>query len=226
MRHLGENIWSLRFPFRILGMDFGRVVTVFRLSSGKLVIHSTAPFSERDVAAIKELGKPGWLLDGTLLHDTFAKEGRDAFAGIPYLAPTGFEKASGVTTAPLTPTPAEWGSELEVIAIGGMPKTCPHIFFHRASRTLHVCDMFFNFPHARPILMRFMLRYLVGLPKLAGVGRFYRRLIKDHDAYIESTRPILDWDFQRMIVAHGEIVENNAKQILFEELTKHGLLPN
>ncbi len=58
-------------------------VTLIRLRSGKLVIHSTAPFTPEDVAAIRALGEPGWLLDGILRHDTFANEGREAFPGIP-----------------------------------------------------------------------------------------------------------------------------------------------
>jgi hypothetical protein len=205
-------------------MDFGRVVTVFRLSSGKLVIHSTAPFSERDVTTIKELANLAGCSMARCCTMPSAKKAVKLSQVFRIWRRRDSRKHRGVTTASLMPPPAEWAGELEVIAIGGMPKTHPHIFFHRPSRTLHVCDMFFNFPHAHPSLMRFMLRYLVGLPKLAGVDRFFRRLIKDDDAFSKSIQPILNWDFQRMIVAHGEIVENNAKQILFDELTNNSLL--
>src|SRR4051812_13144867 len=87
---LAKNLWLLAYPLKMLGADLRRNVTLIRLHSGKLVIHSTAPFTPEDVAAIRALGEPGWLLDGILRHDTFAKEGRAAFPDIPYLAPEGF----------------------------------------------------------------------------------------------------------------------------------------
>ena len=49
-----------------------------------------------------------WLLDGILRHDTFAKEGRVVFPGIPYLAPEGFSEVAGFATTPIVPAPAEW----------------------------------------------------------------------------------------------------------------------
>ena len=81
---LAENLWLLAYPLKMLGADLRRNVTLIRLRSGKVVIHSSAPFSAEDVAAIRALGEPGWLLDGILRHDTFAQEGRAAFPGIPY----------------------------------------------------------------------------------------------------------------------------------------------
>ena len=39
-----------------------------------------------------------WLLDGILRNDPFAKEGRAAFPGIPYLAPEGFSEVARFAT--------------------------------------------------------------------------------------------------------------------------------
>ncbi len=75
MIRVAENIWLLKYPLPVLGNHLGRTVTVVRLASGRLVIHSTAPFSAGDIQRIRELGEPGWLLDATLFHDSFAKEG-------------------------------------------------------------------------------------------------------------------------------------------------------
>ena len=89
---LAENLWMLAYPLKMLGADLRRNVTLIRLRSGKVVIHSTAAFTPEDVAAIRALGEPGWLLDGILRHDTFAKEGREAFPGIPYLDRSGHDR--------------------------------------------------------------------------------------------------------------------------------------
>ena len=83
MKPLAENLWLLQYPLPVLGEYLGRNVTVIRLHSGELAIHSTAPFTPGDVAAISALGRPAYLVEGITLHDTFAKEGHDAFPNVP-----------------------------------------------------------------------------------------------------------------------------------------------
>ena len=100
---LAPNLWLLAYPLPKLGADLRRNVSVIRLGSGELVIHSTGPFSPKDVAAISALGTPGWLVDAMVAHDTFAKEGRAAFPTIPYLAPPGFSEVADVETVPVLP---------------------------------------------------------------------------------------------------------------------------
>src|SRR5688572_18107801 len=107
-RQLAEDVAIISFPFRFFGIDFGRNVTLLRLSDGRVVIHSTAPFSEKDVQAIRAFGVPAWLVDANLLHETFAKEGSAALPGVPYLAPNGFAEISGVATLSLDPPPLDW----------------------------------------------------------------------------------------------------------------------
>ena len=110
------------------------------LRDGRLVIHSTAPFQPEDVSAIGRFGQPGWLVEATLMHDTFARAGREAFPKLPYLAPAGFAQATGLTTRPLLPPPDEWKNEIDLLEIEGLRWPNEHVFFHRASRTAIVGD--------------------------------------------------------------------------------------
>ena len=154
MTNLTENLWLLRYPLKLLGADLHRNVTVMRLRSGGLVIHSTGPFELEDVAHINSLGRPGWMLDTMLRHDTFAKRGKEAFPDAVYLAPEGF---SEIPAGPLLPTPPEWGDEIEVKRIDGVPSMEEHAVFHRPSRTLIVADLLFNFGPDAPAWTRFLM---------------------------------------------------------------------
>lgn len=225
MRQIAENVWLLRYPLPIFGNDFGRTVTVVRLKSGKLVIHSSAPFAAQEIAAIHELGEPAWLLDATLFHDSFASQGCRAFERVPYLAPAGFREVSGVQTRPLSPSPNEWNGELDVFPLAGMPKVREHVFYHRASRTLIVCDLFFSFGKSGSAWMPFILRYVLRLKNGVGMSGFFRFMIKDRAAFIHSLRPLLSLDFERIIVGHGDIIKRDAQRIFREELTARKLLP-
>jgi hypothetical protein len=210
-RQLADDVVVMSFPLRFFGIDFMRNVTLLRLRDGRVVIHSTAPFTEKDVAAIRAFGEPAWLVDATLLHETFAKGGSAAFPGVPYLAPSGFAEISGVATQSLDPPLPEWASEIQVLRIDGTRKN-EHVFFHVRSRTLVVADLFFSFPAETRGWARFFARRIMGLPpSLFGVSRFFRMLINDKDAFERSMRRILEWDFERVVVAHHQPLTTAAR---------------
>jgi hypothetical protein len=214
MKELAENLWVLPYPLQLLGADFRRMVTIVRLRSGELVIHSTGPFSSADVVAILRLGNPGWLLDVMLGHDTFARQGRQAFPEIPYLAPDGFTERVGFGTGPLLPAPTAWGDELKVLQLGGMPSMREHVVFHPQSRTLIVADLLFNFGPAIPAWTRFLLLCAVGSRHDPGMSRPFRMAIKDKAAFQQSMQTLMTWDFDRIIVGHGEIIETDGQKLL------------
>jgi hypothetical protein len=224
MLPIAENVWIERYPLSMLGGHQGRVVTILRLASGKLLIHSTGPFTGEDVAAIKALGTPGWLVDSMLRHDTFANEGRAAFPDIPYLAPSGFTDSAGVPTQPLLPAPVEWAPEIRVLLIEGMPKVDEHVFLHVPSRTLIVADLVFNFGPSSG-WTSFMRRTLMGVKESPDAARLFPILVKDRAAYDQSVRELLTWDFDRIITGHNEPVPTNGKEALKRALRSKGMLP-
>lgn len=222
MKAITENLWVLVYPLPLLGADLKRVVTILRLRSGELVIHSTGPFTPQDVAGIKAVGTPGWLLDTMLRHDTFARQGVEAFPGIPYLAPVGFSKSAGLPTQPLLPKPAAWGDEVEVLRLEGVPSMEEHAVFHRPSRTLIVADLFFNFGSEAPAWTRFLMLLAVGKKHDPGMARSMRLTARDKPALKRSLDAMMAWDFDRIIVGHGEIVESGGKRHAAEALRQGG----
>jgi hypothetical protein len=223
VQQLAENVWILKYPLKLLGLEAGRTVTVVRVRSGKVVIHSTAPFTDEDVLQIHALGEPAWMLDATLFHDTFAAEGKNAFPAARYLAPPGFAPRSGISTEPVWPPP-EWGGELEVLPLAGM-KANEHFVFHRPSRTLIVCDCLFNFGQSGSPWARFVVRRLMGLKNGIGMSAFFRFMIRDRASFKTSIASALEWDFDRIVVGHGEVIATDARQVFLRELEARDLAP-
>ncbi len=52
-REIAPGVAVMQYPLRAFGIDFRRCVTLLRLADGRLVIHSSAPFTAEDVAAIQ-----------------------------------------------------------------------------------------------------------------------------------------------------------------------------
>ena len=221
MRTIAENLWLLRYPLNLLGAQVGRTVTVMRLRSGELVVHSTAPFTSADVAAIRALGTPTWLVDVSLFHDTFAAAGQAAFPEAAYAAPEGFPVTGGNPQL-LREPPLAWKGELEVAPIDGMPGAREYVFFHRPSRSLIVADLVFNFGADASAWTRWVFRWIGGIRQYPGVSRYFRSQIRDRAAFGRAIGRILRWDFDRLIVGHGGVIETGAKPILTAALSEHG----
>ena len=91
IEEIAPNLFLQRHPLRMAGCQMGRIVSLIRLNSGKVVIHSTANFTQDDVSEIHNIGTPGWLVEATCFHDTCSKTGRAAFQHLPYLVFPGFK---------------------------------------------------------------------------------------------------------------------------------------
>ena len=222
---LAPAVFLQRHALRLAGCHMGRVVTVIRLASGTTVIHSTAAFLPQHVTEIRKLGEPGWLVEATNFHDTCARAGRAAFAEIPYLTPPGFKGADRLNASALAPLPSEWSDELDVIEIGGMPKIREHVFFHRPSKTLIVADLLFNLAPDVGRWTHGFMRATAGIRNYPGMSRLFRFCIKDRNSFAQSIRAIVALDFERIVVAHGEPIVENAKAKLIQLLAEHGLSP-
>jgi hypothetical protein len=223
-RQLPDDVASISFPWRALGIDFKRNVTLLHLADGRVIIHSSAPFAKEDIAAIRRFGEPAWLVDATLMHDTFAKDGHQAFPDLRYLAPEGFAEVSGISTTSLYPPPSDWTGEIDVFKIDGV-RSNEHALFHRRSRTLVGADLFFSFPKDIHGWQRFFVRHFMRLPRLFGISAFFRRLVvRDKEAFKHSVNALLALDFERLMVAHCEPIDKDAKRAVEQALSDSKLL--
>ncbi|WP_367874674.1 hypothetical protein [Luteolibacter sp. Populi] len=224
MNEVAPGLWTFHYPLSVLGTNHGRTVTVIRLDSGKLLVHSMAPFTSADLGTIRGLGEPAWLAEVMLLHDTYAKEGRAAFPGLPFLGPPGFEKIVGFPIIPLLPAPPEWEGQLRVIRLAGAPRLEEHLVLHIPSRTLIVADLVFNFRPDESGWNRFFHRHIAGFHRYPGMSRIFKWCVADPSAFRASVEEVLAWDFDRIIPGHGEIIGTGGKDLLRRGLADAGIL--
>ena len=101
-----------------------------------------------------------------------------------------------------------------------------HALFHRRSRTLVVADLFFSFPQETSGWPRFFIRHVMRLPRLFGISALYRLLvIRDKEAFARSMRALLALDFERLVVAHCQPIDKDAKQAVEQALRDSELFP-
>lgn len=214
MLQIAANLWVIHHPLSVLGTNHGRTTTVMRLSNGKLIVHSMAPFTAQDLAGIQAAGEPAWLVEAMLQHDTYAAKGKEHFPTLPFLGPPGFSEVVKFPVLSLLPPPEQWAGQIEVVRVQGAPKLEEHAFLHIASRTLIVADLVFNFPENEKGWDRFFHRHIAGFKRYPGMSRIFKWFVNDREAFRQSVREILELDFDRIIPGHGEIIETSGKEEL------------
>jgi hypothetical protein len=103
-----------------------------------------------------------------------------------------------------------YASELEFVLVGGAPRRNEVVFFHRVSRTIYTADLFFNILEPEGILAPLAFR-MMGVYRRFAVSKMWRRWVTDRAAFARSIDEILAWDFDRIVVAHGDVVDDDAR---------------
>jgi hypothetical protein len=109
--------------------------------------------------------------------------------------------------------PAEWKGEVDQVFFRGRPYENEVVFHHRASRTLLLCDLAFNFGPSAAAPTRWLMKLLRSYGRF-GPSKLDPLLIRDRRAARGSLERILAWDFDRVVVAHGDVLASGGREAL------------
>ncbi len=216
MRDLADNLWVVERPQRFYGLEVGTRMTVMRLADGSLLLHSPVALDAQLRAALDALGTVRFVVAPNRFHHLYAGEALRAYPQARlWVAPGVDTKRPDLKfVAVLTDdAPAEWSAEVAQTFFRGRPFENEVTFFHRPSRTLILCDLAFNFGPRTPALTR-LVTTLVGGYGRFGPSRIDPLFVRDRAAARQSLERILSWDFDRVIVAHGDVVESGGHAAL------------
>ncbi len=129
-------------------------------------------------------------------------------------------------TQPLAPPPAAWGDELAVLELAGKSEAMrEYVMLHRPSRTLIVADLVFHVTDEAGLGQRIFaaVGLIGGQDQDTAMPRVEKLGVKDKAAFDRSLETMLQWDFERVIVGHGDVVET-GKVALTEALMEADFL--
>jgi hypothetical protein len=218
LRPLAQDLWVLERPQRFYGLEVGTRMSVIRLAEGSLLLHSPV---EIDAALRRELdavGRVRFAVAPNRVHHLYAGRVAEAYPEARLWVAPGLERKrpdlvfDGVLG---DDAPAEWKGQLDQVFFRGRPYENEVVFFHRASRTLILCDLAFNFGPRSAAPTRLLMRLLRSYGRF-GPSKLDPLLIRDRRAARESLERILGWDFDRVVVAHGDVLESGGREALRE----------
>jgi hypothetical protein len=190
-------------------------MTVVRLSSGGLLLHSPVPMTESLRAELRALGPVAHIVCPNYYHHVYAGEAAAAFPdamlhGSEELRRKRPDLAFDANLSEL-PHP-DWQHELLPATIRGCALR-ETVFFHPRTRTLVTCDLVENFAGSAHWPTDLYLS-LAGLRGRIGWSRFLRVVYRDRPAARACIERILEWPIERIVVAHGDIVTADAHAVV------------
>lgn len=216
MRQVAEDLWVVQRPLRFGGLPLGTRMTVVRAPDGGLFLHSPVALDDALREALLAIGTPRWAVAPNRFHHLYIGQYRDAFPEIELFAAPGLpEKRPDLRFDAVLgegPPPA-WAEHLDAECFAGFPMTNEVVFHHRASRTLLLCDLAFNLGREAPLATRLAFRVLGGYGRLSPT-LLEKVMIRDREAARASMERILAWDFDRVVVTHGDVLETGGREAL------------
>jgi len=215
LNFIADNLWYSDSILKKAPLVFCIRMTVVKLPSGGLWLHSPIPIDNDLSDEISEVGNVEHIVAPNCFHHMFASEAKFLYPDAKLWAAPGLRKKredidfDGVVSEEET----EWEGTLEYEFIRGMPWINEVVFFHKPSATLICSDFVFNIREEKNLFMK-LLWFLAGTLGKLGQGREWRWLIKDKDKAADSVKRILSWEFERIIMAHGEIESCDNKELL------------
>ncbi|EGM68695.1 DUF4336 domain-containing protein [Shewanella sp. HN-41] len=220
MKQLAENLWIFdgeAVPFFTL--PYTTRMTVIRLNNGALWVHSPIKLTPELQALVEALGEVRYLIAPNHLHHLFLQDWQQTYPQAQSFGTSEVQTKrpdlhfDGLFTAEFQ---AMWATDIDQLLFTGSHFMQECVFFHKASGTLIVTDLIENFsPDAFNALQRFLAR---GAGILAPNGKmpldwrlsfmFAKQQARTHLV------KMLAWEPQRIVMAHGLIVEQDAKAFL------------
>ena len=222
MRQLHDKLWVHEDSMKLGPVNLALRMTVVQLTGGGLWVHSPTALSAELKSQVDGLGPVSDVVGPNNGHHLWLQDWVDAYPdattyvtpGIPKKQPklSGFQALNEQTAA-------TWADDLDSRVMDGFPLFEECVFLHRASRSLIVTDFVHNYRGQEYTGFAKLFAKLVMQPMgfkdicIAPPLRF-NFLIKDRPAFVKFVEAVLEWDFDRIIVTHGDIIEDDAKATL------------
>ena len=216
LTHHGDGIWSCTQAHRFVGIHLPVRMTVIRLAAGDVIVHSPVALSEPLRAAVDAVGPVRWVVAPNRFHHLHAGEWAQAYPDAALLGAPGLaRKRKDLTFGGVLPAdaPDAWAGELVCQVLEGSKMMGELVFLHRPSRTLICSDLVFNLGRGETWWTR-CYQAMAGTGKQPAISRMFVMAMSDRPACMASARALCEWDFDRVLMGHGDAIEAGGKEQL------------
>jgi len=205
MHEIAPGLHTSDQDLRFFGVEIGARITVLDTPDGRLV-HSPIDIDPATLDGVR------WVLAPNKLHHLFVGDWADSGAevwaspGLPDKRPD--VRFHGVVETGTHP----FGPDFEVMALTCFNLTNEVVIFHKPGRTLLVTDLVFHFTPRFPWFTRAAMWGSFAYPGCC--ASLLERVGMNRSVARTEIARILEWDFDRLVMAHGDVIETDGKAAL------------
>jgi hypothetical protein len=209
-----EGVWSTQRPARFFGVETGTRMTVVKLSSGGLFVHSPVALDTATRAEVDALGEVEAVVAPSIFHHLHVGAWIAAYPKAVFAACPGLElkRADLAWTQVLGDQPHPlWAGDIDQVYFSSRRENEVD-FYHRRSRTFVCADALLNLSTHTDRTTRFVARLMGN--KAPGVGWMEPLMVRDRKVARRQVDRMLEWDIDGVLLAHGAAVEHDGAEAL------------
>lgn len=213
---VADRIWSLERPVWFSGARLRTRTTVVRLDDGSLLLHTPAPPTDALAEELRALGPVRWLLVPNCWHHLGAPAAAARFPEAKLVGPASALSRNALLRLDLDLHDGKFGElvpEFEVLPLAGVPFWDETVLYHQPTRTLLGADIVCSAGGQDHFTWRLGAR-ITGCYERVRVPPDARKKLEDKAAAARSLRAMLQRPAERLIIGHGDIIEQGCRDHL------------
>jgi hypothetical protein len=216
----GPEIWIAEGPVvTSQGVSYPSRMAIIRLGDGGLFLWSPIGLTPGLQATVEVLGTIRYLVSPSKLHHQFLGEWKAAYPWARLIASPGLiqqRRDLAFDDKLADRAPQAWAADLDQVLVHGSFAMTEAAFFHRASATALISDLI------QPPLpvkgMRGWLSKRRGDVEQPTTPPDYRATFSHRKAVRQAVMHIMGWNAERLVLARGDLVEENAAAFIQDAL--------
>lgn len=209
-----EDLWVVARRVRFFGLETGTRMTVVRLADGGLFIHSPVALDAELRAAIDALGPVRAVVAPSRFHHLHVGDWLRAYPDAVYGGCPGLAKKRPDLAFHLVlgDRPHErWAADLQQVYFSARREDEVD-FYHPKSRTFICADALLNLSTHDYASTRFVAGLMGN--SAPGLGWMEPLMVRDRRVARREVDRMLEWDFDKVVLAHGALLEADGKTAL------------
>lgn len=226
LKEIQSGLYTFDFDCPIgPGMSFPARSTLIQQDDGKLFIISPGPFDEETYKQIESLSDRVILISPNMMHHMFIEQSFERWPKVEIYGNLNLwkqKKHPWYQPYLNQPTKQPWlkpylkdirtvhevlSTDTKAMLVRGNSLIAETVFYDSKRKTLIVTDLVFNMDDTVGFLAGLTLR-MAGVYNKLGQSRIVKFTTKNKMSYKTSVEKILEFDFERIIPAHGNIIED------------------
>lgn len=223
LQEFAENIYFTEYPISFAGCRFNARMTVIRMSDGKLLLHSPCDIDDALKREIQELGQVSMIVAPGNYHYLHVLQCKEVFPDAQVYLSLGLDKKQPklmkLPGAKVLYDKDVLDRDIQHVFLSGNRVINEIVFYHVPSKTLVLTDSIEYigddsradtnwFLRAWWVIMRMWNK-----PKPAPEYQM-GWWCKNKQESRGIMQQILSWDFERVIIAHGQNITNDSKTVV------------